>query len=234
MKTMKMAMNQPYFFPYIGYFQLVASVEKFVFCDDFNFIKNGWINRNRVLIDGKVRYITVPLCGASAFKKINEVIIDNKPYSSTKILESLRHSYSKAPYFKPVSDLLLQTFSGDEYLVSELAKKSVVNVAQYIGLKTEFVATSSIYNNSELRGTERVLDVCRKEQVDVYYNLPNGKNLYDEKRFRDNGVNVRFIIPNLREYPQFLRSFHPGLSIIDVLMFNSKESTLKMLEFKNT
>ena len=72
---MKLAIMQPYLFPYLGYFQLIAAVDKFVFYDDVNFIKNGWINRNRLLISGKVNYITIPLSGASSFLKINQVLV---------------------------------------------------------------------------------------------------------------------------------------------------------------
>jgi hypothetical protein len=226
---MKLAIMQPYFFPYVGYFQLIGAVDKFVFYDDVNFIKNGWINRNRLYLAGDVRYITVPLSGASPFEKINQVAVLPGDGWRQKMLESVRHSYSKAPHFEVVNELLSSVVLANEHRIGELAKKSVIAVCDYLGLQTEFVMTSVDYANESLSGTERVLDICAREGARDYINLPGGRALYDDGVFRNRGLALHFIQPRLTPYKQFSPEFEAGLSMLDVLMFNSSDAVASML-----
>jgi hypothetical protein len=226
---MKLAIMQPYFFPYLGYFQLIGAVDKFVFYDDVNFIKNGWVNRNRLYLAGDVRYITVPLSGASPFEKINQVAVQRGHDWRRKMLESVRHSYSKAPNFKSVNELLSAVVLADEHRIGELAKKSVIAVCRYLGLETEFVMTSAIYANESLSGSERVLDICDRETAHDYINLPGGRTLYDQETFHSRGIELHFTQPRLTPYKQFSQEFHAGLSMLDVLMFNSRAAAASML-----
>lgn len=226
---MRIAIMQPYFFPYIGYFQLIAAVDKFVFYDDVNFIKNGWINRNRVVLSGDVNYVTVPLSGASPFLKINQISAQAGERWRKKIFESIRHSYAKAPYFCAVTELVSEIIFLDRDKISDIAKESIITVANYLSLNTEFIQSSEKYGNSQLRGTERVIDICRLENASVYYNLPGGKALYDEEAFKSQGIDLRFVTPNDESYPQFRKEYIPWLSIIDVLMFNEPKSVRAML-----
>jgi len=226
---MKLAIMQPYLFPYVGYFQLLAGVDKFVFYDDVNFIKRGWINRNRLLLSGGVHYITIPLSGASAFLKINQIDVQQSDKWRRKILTSVRHSYSKAPNFNVVYDLFSKVLLSDESRISELAKQSIIAVSKYLGLETQFVMSSSIYGNSDLNGVDRILDICQKEKASQYYNLPGGREFYDGKIFEKNGVLLHFTNPRLNTYKQFSEEFYPGLSIVDVLMFNSPEEVSNYL-----
>jgi hypothetical protein len=227
---MKLAIMQPYLFPYIGYYQLVAAVDKFVFYDDVNFIKNGWINRNRLLLSGEVRYFTIPLSGASSFSKINDIIVQKSELWRKKMAESIRHSYSKAPHFREINDLLSEVLFADEIHIAALASLSVTTICRYLDLETQFVLSSACYGNADLHGVERVLDICKREQSGFYYNLPGGRELYNSELFESNGVSLRFIKPNLSAYKQFSEQFHPGLSIIDVLMFNDRNSVRDMLK----
>jgi hypothetical protein len=227
--TMKLALMQPYLLPYIGYFQLVAAVDKFVFYDDVNYIKNGWINRNRVLINGETRYITVPLAGASPFLKINEVMMQPRESWLGKLLESIRHGYSKAPHYARVSELLGDVLGARTHRISTLASRSVTEVAHYLDIDTEFVQSSVPYGNAQLSGVQRVLDICAKERADSYVNLPGGRTLYEERDFAAAGIELSFIEADLRPYAQANAVFHPGLSILDVLMFNSAAEVKAML-----
>lgn len=227
---MNIAIMQPYLFPYLGYFQLIAAVDKFVFYDDVNFIKNGWINRNRLLLSGEVRYLTIPLAGASSFSKINEVLVQDRQKWARKIVESVRQSYSKAPKLGAVANILLDVLLSEETHISEIAKKSVVAVSKYLELKTEFVMSSSLFGNSELKGVDRVIDICHKENADRYTNLPGGKVLYDGKAFEEKGIALQFIEPELPNYQQSSAEFVPGLSIVDVLMFNDVKAVREMLK----
>lgn len=227
---MKLAIMQPYFFPYIGYFRLLQTVDKFVFYDDVNFIKGGWINRNRLLLGGKVGYFTVPLSEASSFVKINSIKIKSDIPWEARILAQISASYSKAPYYTSVRDLVEKVvFSHDGY-ISTLAKKSVLAVADYLSISKVVEISSELYGNQNLRGTARVLDICRQEAASVYVNLPGGRNLYSQADFSREGMDLLFLDGPMREYSQTGIEFHSGLSIIDVLMFNSPEEVVGMLE----
>lgn len=220
---------QPYFFPYIGYFQLIAAVDKFVFYDDVNFIKNGWINRNRLFLAGEVRYITVPLAGASPFLKINQVGIQAGDGWRRKLVESLRHSYAKAPHFDAVNELFQRVVFSSEQDIGTMAKTSIMTVCDYLGIATKFVQSSTIYDNASLSSTDRVLDICVKEHASDYYNLPGGRALYGDDEFAQRQVALHFIQPHLIPYPQFAAQFQPGLSIVDILMFNDRERASSMI-----
>lgn len=226
---MKLAIMQPYLFPYIGYFQLAAAVDKFVFYDDVSFIKNGWINRNRMLLGDEVRYLTVPLAGASPTLKINDVLIQPRERWLRKLLESIRHAYAKAPQYPHVSKLIEQILSAPFTHISLLASHTVTEICRYLEIDTEFVASSTRYGNAQLKGAHRVIDICANERALIYVNLPGGRALYDSETFSTRGVELAFIEPNLCPYPQFDDAFHPALSILDVLMFNSKDRVQDML-----
>lgn len=220
---------QPYLFPYAGYFQLVAAVDRFVFYDDVHYIKGGWINRNRLCLSKKVSWFTFPLCDASPNRKINQVCVQTAGSWRRKLLASVKQSYGKAPFFDSGFALLTEVVTSGETSLSVLAQESVVSVARYLGLGTEFVVSTARYGNEELRGTDRVLDICKQEKATEYYNLPGGKALYSSEEFSAAGVELRFIEPVLGAYSQLDPSFKPGLSILDVLMFNDRESTLRLL-----
>lgn len=218
---MKLAIMQPYFFPYVGYFNLIGSVDKFVFYTDVNFIKGGWINRNRLFLSGDVKYFTIPLSGSSPNLKIEDICTQPKMLWEKKMLESIKQSYSKAPNFKSTFDLIKDVIDTDSTHVSTFAINSVIKCSDRLGFSTKFVASSSVYNNEHLIGVERVLDICRQEQADEYINLPGGRELYNSDLFVGKGVGLDFISSNFANYSQFDRPFVAGLSIIDMMMFNS-------------
>jgi len=229
---MKVAIMQPYFFPYIGYFQLVAAVNKFVIYDDVNFIKGGWINRNNILINKKSNLFTVPLIKASSNTLINDTKINLKFYNiwKVKFLRSLVQSYKKAPYFTDVYNLIENVLEINENdLISELAVNSIKNVIDYLQLETEFCKTSENYNNKTKIGQDRVLDICGIEKASQYINPIGGIELYSKNTFKENGIVLNFIKSKPIIYTQFDNDFSPWLSIIDVLMFNSVSEVNKMV-----
>lgn len=215
---------QPYFLPYQGYFKLVASVDKFVFYDDVNFIKNGWINRNRLLASGKAAYLTVPLAGAGSNTKICHVGVQDKARWKRRTLEMVRHSYTKAPNFTAVFDMFREIVDSEYDGIAGLARNSVMMVSRLLGLSTEFVVTSTGYKNDCLTGSDRVIDICRLENAKEYFNLPGGKSLYNPAQFDEYGIKLKFIDAVAAQYRQFDNVFVPHLSILDVLMFNSFDS----------
>lgn len=224
-----LAIMQPYLFPYIGYFQLIHAVEKFVIYDDVNFIKRGWIHRNNILINGQANMFSVPLSKPSQNSLINEVKLgDWQPWAS-KFLKTLKQNYKKAPHFEAVNEVVSQVFLTECTLICELALRSLKSVCKYLEIPTVFVDSSSSYANGELNAQHRILDICRRENTQHYINPAGGRTLYDKELFAQNGILLNFIVSEQIIYPQYEHEFSPWLSIIDVLMFNDVETTQKLL-----
>lgn len=226
---MNLSIMQPYFFPYIGYFQLLQASEKFIFYDDVNFIKGGWINRNRILLSDSARYITVPLSASSPYSLIEHTKIHRELPWQNKILAQITHSYAKAPHFEKVFHLVEETLSSEEESISQLAKNSITGVLNYLGIKKDINSSSGKYYNNQLKGQARVLDICRKENATRYLNLPGGISLYESDKFSSQGIALSFIDAKITPYHQSNANFIPGLSIIDVLMYNEVDNVVEML-----
>jgi hypothetical protein len=216
---MKLAIMQPYFFPYIGYFQLVRAVDKFIFYDDVNFIKNGWINRNRILLNNQAAYITVQLKGASPFKPINSVeFTDNRG----KLKKTIEQAYKKAPFFDSAWPVINTCFDLKTNNICELAIYSVEQVSQYLGLNTQFETSSQRYPyNNKLGGVERLKEISKINRASCYVNPIGGMDMYKKEDFASVGIELCFIKSENIIYKQNNMEFIPDLSIIDVMMFNS-------------
>ncbi len=229
---MRVAIMQPYLFPYIGYFQLMNAVDRWVVYDDVAFIKQGWINRNRILINGEPQMFTVPLHGASSFVLINQTEINQRIYPiwKSKFYKTLEQSYRKAPNFDVIFPLIKEVLDTEHKTISALALHGLKAVTGYLEISTTIVESSASYNNNDLRGEYRVLDICRQENAMEYINVPGGKHLYDKLEFEKKNIELHFIEPKLMPYNQFKGSFVPWLSIIDVLCFNSKEQIHTLLK----
>ncbi len=226
---MKVAIMQPYFFPYIGYFQLINTVDKFIIYDDVNFINKGWINRNNVLVNGNSKLITIPLKDASQNKLINEVFVLNNQKETNKILKTIELSYKKAPFFDTVYSIIQLCIHTDADSIAGYNLKILKEICMYLNISTVFVNTSTVYNNSHLKSQDRILDICLQENANIYVNPIGGINLYSREIFEDKNIHLYFIKPKSIVYPQFKNLFIPWLSIIDVLMFNSKEEVIELL-----
>lgn len=223
----KIAIMQPYVFPYIGYFQLINAADKFVLYDDVNFINKGWINRNRILLNGKDYLFTVPCEKASQNKLINEVEVKIEKKAAEKFLKTIKNSYNKAPFFTNVYEIIEKVFEFDKLPVSEFAFQTIVSVMNYLEIKKEIVFSSKKYSNRELKKADRLIDICRQENCTNYINSIGGKDLYDKNYFEQMGIKLSFLKTENIEYKQFGNIFIPNLSIIDVLMFNGKTTVMK-------
>lgn len=227
---MKLGIMQPYFFPYIGYWQLMNAVDKYVIYDDVNFIKGGWINRNRILVNGKPQYFNVQMKGASPFKLINEVEVNNSEISVNKNLKTIYMAYHKAPYFSKVNLLIEKILKNQTQNLSEYVINSIKSIAEYLNIKTEIIISSKISKNNELKNQDKVIDICKKLNATDYYNAIGGMDLYSFYEFKKNGINLSFLKTNDICYEQFNNEFVSNLSIIDVMMFNSKDKIKEMLD----
>ncbi len=228
---MKLAVMQPYLFPYLGYFQLIQSTDQFVILDDVQFIKGGWINRNRILIGGRDHLFTFSLKKTSFSLLINErefsvgYIREKK-----KFMDTLKLHYAKAPYFEPTYAVVEQILDCEERNVAKFIANSVKVLCQNMGLKTKFLLSSEIDKDPSLKASDRILDICSRLKADHYINAIKGTALYNKEDFVKEGIALNFIKINALTYPQFNNTFVPNLSIIDVLMFNSKEAIKNLLK----
>ena len=218
-------------FPYIGYYQLINLVDKFIVYDDVNFIKQGWINRNTILVNEKPYLFTVPLENQSSFTKIKETEINQKfyPIWKKKFLKTINQNYNKAPFFKEIFPIIQSTFDIETNKISVLATNSLQIVSNYIGITTVFEDTSVVYQNQNLSSQNRVLDICKKEKANNYINPIGGFELYSEKDFSEQNITLNFIKSQEINYNQFNSEFVPNLSIIDVLMFNDIDRVKEFL-----
>lgn len=224
---MKLAIMQPYLFPYLGYFQLIRAVDAFVIYDDVNYIKSGWINRNYLLAQGKKMLITLPLQGASSNKLINQITLGD---GRIKILKTIRQNYSTAPQFPVVFPLVEGIIMQQEKKLARFLDHGLRQICDYFGLRPWWHISSTLNKDNRLRGQEKVLAICEELGATHYINVPGGKKLYDYDAFAHKRLQLSFIQPRLVPYCQFGNDFVPNLSIIDVMMFNNQEQCRKLLE----
>jgi WbqC-like protein family len=226
---MRLAIMQPYTFPYLGYFQLISVVDKFVIYDDVNFIIRGWINRNNILINNKASLFTIPLKNASQNRIIRDIELSNDTPWKYKFLKTIEYSYKKAPYFDDVFPLIDHVVSFDTSYIYQLALLSIKTVLDYIKIPTEIVNSSDIYKNKEFQAQERILDICKYEKALQYINPIGGMEIYSRDFFENEGIKIFFLKSRMPVYKQFNHEFVSSLSIIDILMFNSREDVQQML-----
>ncbi|MDD4910905.1 MAG: WbqC family protein [Sideroxydans sp.] len=215
---------QPYLFPYLGYWQLLAAVDTFVILDDVNYINRGWINRNRIAINGEPSWLTVPLQGASQNKYICDIDIAPDDGWKKRLQRSLATAYAKAPHCTDTLALFEHWLAHADGNLSTALHRSITQVAEKLQLHTTIIPSSRIYPKGELKGADRILDICKREGAAIYINPPGGTELYDPALFRAAGIELQFLQPDLHK--DTLRSGASDgsvLSILDSMMHNSAE-----------
>ena len=218
---------QPYFLPYIGYFQLIKAGDKFVVYDDVNFIKRGWINRNNILVNGKAQLFTISLNRASQNRLINEIEIGD---DFQNFLRTIEMAYKKAPYFDEVYELLQHIIGYPDKNVANFIANSLQKISCYLQLNTEFLMSSSIEKNNSNHGQIKIMEICQVLGANIYINPIGGQELYDRTYFGEKSIQLYFINSMFTPYKQFKNEFVAGLSMLDILMFNSKEVINEMLD----
>lgn len=226
---MRVGIMQPYFLPYIGYWQLMNTVDRYVIYDDVNYIKRGWINRNRILINGKPSYLTIPLHDASQNKKINELKIAQDQKICDKNLRMVELAYKKAPYFDQVFPLYEMILMNQNTDLSIYLANSFKVIATYLEIKTNILFSSSLDKDETLKGQDKILEICKILKATEYINAIGGRELYDVESFLQQKIQLLFLQTGNIRYKQFGNSFCPNLSILDVMMFNSRDEIKKML-----
>lgn len=219
-RALKLAIMQPYILPYLGYFQLMAAVDRFVIYDDVAFIKGGWINRNRILLDGRDHLFALPLRRASQNRLINQISLVAETDWPEKLLKTLRHAYRRAPYFGEFFPLAAEIVRSAERNLANYLRQSLFAIKNYLAIQTTIIPTSAVYENRHLKGEARILDICRQEGATTYLNPSGGEELYNPDTFHSTGVALHFLEATSPAYQQFGQPFVPRLSIVDALMFN--------------
>jgi hypothetical protein len=225
---MKLGIMQPYFLPYIGYYQLVEAVDCFVVYDNIKYTKKGWINRNRLLLDGIDRMFTIPLHSASDRLDVVERQISHE-FDRGKLLNRFREAYGRAPHFSTVWPLIERVVANPETALFGFIFESIRAVCSSLHIETRLVRSSSIAIDHSLRGKDKVLALCDALGATHYINSVGGAELYSRDEFAGRGVALSFLKPDAIEYPQFDHAFVPWLSIADVLMFNGFDRTRALL-----
>lgn len=224
---MILACNQPYFIPYIGFWQLINCADVFVIGDDYAYINRGWVNRNRILNQAEPMYYGLPLEKASQNKFINEINLAEM--NLDKMMKTVQYNYRKCPNFKDGYELLERIFACKEKNLAYFLGNSMEIVCDYLNIKTRLCYSSSFEGNSQLKREYRIYDFCEKMGADTYINSIGGTALYDFDEFRKRGLTLKFIRSDIHPYKQFDNEFVPYLSILDVIMFNSREEVIRML-----
>lgn len=216
---MKLAIMQPYFLPYIGYFQLIAAVDLFIVYDNIKYTKKGWINRNRMLKDGKDVMFSLPLKSDSDFLDVRERELA-ADFNRAKLLNQFKEAYRRAPFFEQTFPLLEQIVKCEERNLFRFLRHSIATICAHLGIGTEIRDSSEFAIDHALKSQEKVLALCTAAGATTYINAIGGVELYSNEFFRAEGIDLKFIRSKPFAYAQFNNAFVPSLSIIDVLMFN--------------
>lgn len=227
---MKAAVMQPYFLPYIGYFQLIHAVDVFVVYDNIEYTKKGWINRNRMLKTGKDEYFSLPLKNDSDYLHINRRrLAEGWPREAGRLLNRIRETYRKAPFFTEGYALAEEIITYPDPGLFGFIHHSLQKVCGYLDIRTRFVVSSTLDIDHTLKSEAKVLAICQALQADVYINPIGGTELYSAGRFGQQGIELLFLRPVPFVYAQFSSDFAPWLSILDVIMFNGREQVRHFL-----
>lgn len=227
---MKIGIMQPYLFPYIGYWQLINAVDKFVIYDNIQFTKKSWIRKNRILVNGKDQLFSIPLKKGSDYLDIRDrYLSETIELDKKKLINLITTAYKKAPYFSEAYPVIEKCINYQNDNLFEYIYHSVKEICNYLGITTEIIISSTLNMDHSLRNKYRVIETCKILNGNTYINPIGGTSLYDKDEFLDQGIELKFIKTNDIKYKQFDNPFIASLSIIDVMMFVSKDAIKKLL-----
>ena len=224
----RIAVMQPYFFPYLGYYQLFNCVDEFIFFDDANFFKKGFINNNYFVLSGIKTKFTIPIKNASQNRSINqhEYIKDRL---IKKFLKSVYLNYKESKKFQCIFNIINQIFDTDNLNVADLNITTITKIFQYLNINKKFFKSSDILPKGQYKNKTWIAEICKVREGTTYINSFGGRRLYKADFFKSYDLDLEFLKPNFSKYMQFSKAFIPSLSMIDVLMHNSKEEVRKLL-----
>ena len=224
-----LSIMQPYLFPYIGYFQLMSCVETFVLYDDVAFSNRSWVNGNSLLLNGKAHRFTLPLRRRRQSTQIKDLRLSNSDAWRARFSQTIRHAYSRAPFFEETNSLLLRILQCKSEFLIDLINLSLEEIKIALKLEVKILRSSNLQFDRHLAGQKRILEICRSSNATRYINPISGESLYSTDDFSRCGIDLGFIRSKAPAYKQFGEGFVPNLSIIDVLMFNGHSSRTRLL-----
>lgn len=226
---MKLGIMQPYFLPYIGYFQLASAVDTFVVYDDIQYTKKGWIQRNRILVNNNPAIFSISLKKDSDYLDIRERELSSN-YDRVKLCRQIQGAYQKAPYFKEVFPIIESIIRYEENNLYMYIFNSISIIFKLLKIESKVIHSSTLNISRDYKSQERVLLTCQQLNATEYINPPGGVDLYSKDAFINIGLNLKFLNPVIDIYPQSGSDFVSHLSIIDVLMWNGIVQTQKMVK----
>lgn len=227
-ETVRAAIMQPYFLPYIGYFQLMREVDVFVVYDNIKYTKKGWINRNRLLLNDEPAVFSLPLKSDSDQLDVRDRTLAPQ-FDPRKMLAQIHGAYRKAPHFDEFFPVVGDIFGFESKNLFNFIFNSIDSIRKFLRIDTALVVSSQIDADHSKSGQDRVLEICRQLGANRYLNPPGGRALYAREAFESRGIELAFLSPRLLPYSQFGADFVPALSILDVLMFNPIERVVNEL-----
>lgn len=219
-QAVSVAIMQPYFLPYIGYWQLMCNVDVFVIYDDIEFTKKGWVNRNRFLLNGHPETFSLPIKKDSDFLDVCErQLSESFGIEKNKLIRRLEAAYRKAPNYQEGKALLLDIFACEEKNLFHFLYQSIELVRARLGINNRLVVSSTLGIPRQLKGQDRVIATCKVLGATDYINPIGGVGLYDAQAFHASGIRLCFQQVRPVVFQQFQNQFVPNLSIIDNIMF---------------
>lgn len=229
-EKLRIAIKQPYFFPWIGFWQELYAVDKYVVYDDVNFINRGWIHRNRILVNGQPKYFNLPMFGASQNKLISQIQVNNDTKEIHRNCCIIHDAYRKAPYYNIVFPVIEEILNCGRDNVAAFLTESIRIICRYLNIETELLVSSDIPKDCSLKAQDKILDICRVLNADEYIDSMGATGLYQKNAFEERGMKLWFLKTEVVNYQQFDNQFCGSLSIIDVMMFNSVAEIDEMLK----
>ena len=226
---MKVAIMQPYLFPYVGYWQLIGAADTFVILDDVNFIRRGWINRNRILQNGSEILFTLPVKNASQNRLISETSFTDDPKAYAKLLRMFAQAYAKAPFAGEMNEIAGKCLNFENRDVTALVKNQLETVTDYLGIKKDFLKASELRPADHRHAQEGILELCRITGADCYINPIGGTSLYEKEAFAKAGIELYFLHTDFEEAEKLTGGRRADLSVIDLIANCSKDTLRKLL-----
>ena len=225
---MILASHQPYFLPYLPYWQLIHAADRFLIGDDYAYMVGGWIPRNRIRVQGRPQYLRVEVSDRSCHRLICDTFL--APGRREDKLRTLEMAYHKAPFFAdafPVAERILRC---EEPNLAVFLEYSIREVAAYLGITTPIGRTSDLPGNRLLKRENRIYDFCRRIGADTYVNAIGGRALYRGDAFARQGIRLQFLQTAYPSYPQGGGPFLRDLSVLDAMMCCSRERLHALLD----
>ena len=229
---MVLAIMQPYLFPYLGYFHLIHACDTFVFYDDVTYIKQGWINRNRLQLGKQEFLFTLPLDNPGSFRNIREIAPHPRLYPDwkTKFFKTLEQSYGKAPYYTEMLNLVSATLEGEPESIADICRTGILSICDYFGIHKNWIRSSVQFQNDHLHGVDRVLDICQQTRATHYINASGGRVLYTQERFAQQNLRLSFVHSTLPPYTHRTIPALAGLSILDLIAWLPQDELKQSLQ----